>query len=57
MVDVNYFPSMKSGGTPRGVLADAVAARVAQARRKEKEKKKKKKKGGGEAAKEEEKSE
>ena len=57
VVDVNYFPSMKSGGTPRGVLADAVAARVAQARRKEKEKKKKKKKGGGEAAKEEEKSE
>ena len=36
VVDVNYFPSMKGGGTPRGVLAGAVAAQVARARNKEK---------------------
>ena len=32
VVDVNYFPSMRGEGVPRGVLAEAVAAQVGVAR-------------------------
>lgn len=39
VVDVNYFPSMKGGETPRGVLVEAVAAQVARVRRKTEEEK------------------
>lgn len=37
VVDVNYFPSMKGAESPRGMLAEAVAAQVARVRRKRRE--------------------